>query len=108
MTSGKACPGTTEEESKSNLEICNKVLEDPDIKTLYGVYKVEGAGRVTLDKTKGRRHISNIMCSLRKSSAYQKQVRENSTIQILINGMNVVSSNLRVWIQTSICSFTIS
>jgi len=71
------CPGTTEEESESNLDICSTVLEDPDIKTLYGVYtcKEEGAGRVTLDKTKGRRRISNIMCSLRKPSAYQKQVR---------------------------------
>jgi len=69
------CPGTTEEESESNLEICSTVLEDPDIKTLYVVYKQEGAGRVTLDKTKGRKHISNIMCSLRKPSAYQKQLR---------------------------------
>ena len=47
----------TEEESKLNLELCNTVLEDSDFKTLYGVHKVEGAGRVTLDKTKGRRHI---------------------------------------------------
>ena len=59
----KACPGMTEEESKINLEPCNTVLEDPYIRTLYGVYKVEGAGQVTLDKTKGRRHISNIVCS---------------------------------------------
>ena len=66
----------TEEESKLNLAICNStVLEDPDIKTLYVVCKVEGAGQITLDKTKGRRHISNILCSLNRPNAYQKQVR---------------------------------
>ena len=62
----------TEEESKLNLELCNTVLGDPNIKTLYVVYKVEGAGQVALDKTKGRRHISSILCSLKKPSAYQK------------------------------------
>ena len=71
----KACPGMTEEESKLNLELCNTVLEDPDIKTLYRIHKVEGTGRVTLEKTKGRKHISNILCYLNTPSAYQKQVR---------------------------------
>ncbi|XP_068736929.1 uncharacterized protein [Montipora capricornis] len=69
----KACPGTTEEDSRVNLELCNTILLDADIKILYGVYQVEGAGQVTLYKTKGRKHISNIMCSSRKPSAYQKQ-----------------------------------
>ncbi|XP_068722298.1 uncharacterized protein [Montipora capricornis] len=36
-------------------------------------FEVEGAGQVTLYKTKGRKHISNIMCSSRKPSAYQQQ-----------------------------------
>ena len=71
----KACPGTTEQDCRVNLELCNTILQDPDIKALHGVYKVEGAGHVTLDKTKGRKHISNIMCSSRKPSAYQKQVK---------------------------------
>lgn len=75
----KACPGTTEEDSKVNLELCNTILQDPDIKALHGVYKVEGAGQVTLDKTKGRKHISNIMCSSRKPSAYQKQCSKDSS-----------------------------
>lgn len=71
----KACPGTTEEESKLNLELCNTILDDPDLKSMYGVYRVADADQVTLDKAKGRKHISNIMCSLRKPSAYQNQVR---------------------------------
>ncbi|XP_068749370.1 uncharacterized protein [Montipora capricornis] len=75
----KACPGTTEEDSRVNLELCKTILQDPDIKSLYGVYKVEGAGQVTLDKTKGRKHISNIMCSSRKPSAYQKQCSKDSS-----------------------------
>ena len=62
-------------DNRVNLELCNTILQDPDIKTLYGVYRVEGAGQVTLDKTKGRKHISNIMCSSRMPSAYQKQVK---------------------------------
>ena len=71
----KACPGTMEEDSRVNLELCNTILLDADIKILYGVYQVEGAGQVTLYKTKGRKHISNIMCSSRKPSAYQQQVK---------------------------------
>ncbi|XP_068711360.1 uncharacterized protein [Montipora foliosa] len=75
----KACPGTTEEDSRVNLELCNTILLDADIKILYGVYQVEGAGQVTLYKTKGRKHISNIMCSSRKSSAYQQQCSKDSS-----------------------------
>ncbi|XP_068736703.1 uncharacterized protein [Montipora capricornis] len=74
----KACPGTMEEDSRVNLELCNTILLDADIKILYGVYQVEGAGQVTLYKTKGRKHISNIMCSSRKPSAYQQQLKEKS------------------------------
>jgi len=69
----KACPGTSDEDSKANLELCNNILEEPDIKALYGVYKVNGAGEVHLDRLKGRKHNSSIMCSLRKPSAYQKR-----------------------------------
>ena len=80
----KASPGTTEEQSKFDLELCNTIiLQDPEIKNLYGIYKVEGAGQVTLDKTKVRKHISNIMFSLRKPSAYHKLVRFCSAVQIL-------------------------
>ncbi|XP_068705916.1 uncharacterized protein [Montipora foliosa] len=75
----KAGPGTTEEDSRVNLELCNTILLDADIKILYGVYQVEGAGQVTLYKTKGRKHISNIMCSSRKPSAYQQQCSKDSS-----------------------------
>ena len=64
-----------EENSRVNLELCNTILQDAHIKILYGFYKVEGAGQVTLHKTKGRKHISNITFSSRKPSAYQKQVK---------------------------------
>jgi len=39
---------------------------------------VNGAGDVHLDRLKGRKHISSIMCSLRKPSAYQKRDSKKS------------------------------
>ena len=50
-------------------------MEDVSLKDLYGVYHVQEDAKVTLDKAKVKKHISSIMCSLRKPSAYKAQVR---------------------------------
>ena len=76
----KICPGTTEDQSKNNLELCVNIMNDQELQLLYGVYKVNGKGIVTLDKSKVKKHISNIMCSLRKPSAYQKKVSKGHKI----------------------------
>ena len=70
----KVCPESSDKECKVNLDLCSQVANDEEVKVLYGVYKVKDLGVVTLDRSKVKRDISTIMCSLRKLSAYKKQV----------------------------------
>lgn len=74
----KICKGTTQDDSKTNMALCQQILDDKEVKALYGVYCVTGGdveGVVTMDSVKAKRHISSIMSSLRKPSAYQKKVK---------------------------------
>ena len=76
----KICPRTNEDHSKHNLELCGNIMANQELQLLYGVYKVNDKGIVTLDKSKVKKHISNIMCSLRKPSAYHKKVSKSHKI----------------------------
>lgn len=72
----KICQGTTQDESKTNVALCQQILDDKEVKALSGVYRVTGGdveGIVTLDSVKAKRHISSIMGALRKPTAYQKR-----------------------------------
>ena len=74
----KICQGTTQDESETNVALCQQILEDKEVKTLYGVYHVTGGdvgGIVTLDLVKAKRHISSIMSAQRKPTAYEKKVK---------------------------------
>lgn len=75
----KICQGTTQDDSKTNIALCQQILDDKGVKTLYGVYCVTGGdveGVVTImDSVKAKRHISIIISSLRKPTAYQKKVK---------------------------------
>ena len=71
------CQGT-KHESKTNVALCQQILDDKELKTLYGVYHVTGGdveGIVTMDSVKAKQHISSIMSSQRKPTAYQKKVK---------------------------------
>ena len=50
-------------------------MEDVSFKALYGVYNVQEGAKVTIDKAMVKKHISSMMCSLYKPSAYKAQVR---------------------------------
>lgn len=70
----RVCSGTSSEEARANQHLSNKIIEDKELRSLYGVYTIQGQGVVTLDQSKAKRHISEIMCARRKPSAYQLQV----------------------------------
>ena len=72
----KICQGTTHNESKTNVALCQQILDDKELKTLYGVYHVTGGDVeeiVTMDSVKAKQHISSIMSSQRKPTVTRKR-----------------------------------
>lgn len=70
--------GTTSEEALSNRAVCKRILAEPEIKMLLGIYEIAGEGIVTLDSARAMRHISASLSQKRKLSAYKKLVSHSS------------------------------
>lgn len=46
--------GTSLEEAQENNQLAHSILDDSELKTIFGVYKVPGHRVVTLNRKRGR------------------------------------------------------
>ena len=66
---------TSDDDARQNRLLCQKILEDKEITSLFGVIRISDKGVVTLDSARAMRHISCVWSQMRKPTAYSKLVR---------------------------------